>query len=139
MLAEPKPCLEEANEMSKKRTFIISLVAAFSVAGLAAVPASARRTICTQTSSGVLECHRAKNCIVRIREPNGDITEKEYYDGETEKVSGKNMKCDDGKWVPRSSREGSRTEGGPPPLAPETGSSPPSNSTKPSGSPPPAK
>jgi hypothetical protein len=121
---------------TKKRTLIISLVAAFSVAGLAAVPASAARNICTGAGTSTLKCRPAQKCLVVIKQADGVVVIS-YEDGETETRSGHGYKCDDGKWVRIGSAGGIRPEGPPLSSAPQGVSTPPSNGTKPIGPPPP--
>ena len=122
--------------LSKKRTLIISLVAAFSVAGLAAVPASAARNICTGTGTSTLICRPAKGCTVEIKQPGGVTVLVFYEDGETETRSGQGYKCNDGKWERIRSGVGIKPEGPPLSSAPAGVSTPPSNGTKPIGPPP---
>jgi hypothetical protein len=123
--------------LSKTRTTIIALVAAFSVAGLAAVPASAARNICTGTGTGTLKCRPAKGCTLEIKQPGGVTVFYFYYDGATEMLSGHGYKCDDGKWLRIGSGVGIKPEGPPLSSAPVGVSTPPSNGTKPIGPPPP--
>jgi hypothetical protein len=125
--------------LSKKSTLIISLVAAFSVAGLAAVPASAARNICTGAGTNTLKCRPAQKCLVVIKQPNGTDLIVSYEDGETETRSGQGYKCNDGKWVRISSSGAMRPEGPPRSSAPEGVSTTPINGLKPVGSPPPVR
>ena len=122
--------------LNKKRTLIISLVAAFSVAGLAAVPAGAARNICTGAGTNTLKCRPAQQCKVLIKQANGTTLIISYEDGETETRSGHGYKCNDGKWVRIGSAGGIKPEGPPRSSAPEGVSAPPSNVTKPIGPPP---
>jgi hypothetical protein len=123
--------------LSKKRILIISLVAAFSVAGLAAVPASAARNICTGAGTSTLKCRPAEKCLIVIKQGNVNVIIS-YEDGETETRSGQSYRCNDGKWVRIRSAGGIKPEGPPRSSAPE-GVTPPSNVIKPIGAPPPVR
>jgi hypothetical protein len=125
--------------LSKKRILIISLVAAFSVAGLAAVPAGAARNICTGAGTSTLKCRPAKGCTLEIKLPTGATWIDRYEDGETETLSGHRYKCNDGKWVRISSSGAVRPEGPPRSSAPEGVSTTPINGLKPVGPPPPVR
>jgi hypothetical protein len=125
--------------LSKKRTLIISLVAAFSVAGLAAVPASAARNICTGTGTSTLKCRPARGCTVEIKRADGSTLFVYYEDGETETRSGQGYKCNDGKWVRIRLSGAIRPEGPPRSSAPEGVSTTPINGLKPVGPPPPVR
>jgi hypothetical protein len=125
--------------LSKKRTLIISLVAAFSVAGLAAVPASAARNICTGAGTSTLKCRPARGCTVVIKQPSGVDLVIFYEDGDTETRSGQGYKCNDGTWVRIRSAGGIKPEAPPRSSAPGGVSTPPSGGTKPIGPPPPVR
>jgi hypothetical protein len=81
--------------------------------------------------SGQIECHFAKQCVVKQQHSNGEYTDIFYNDGETVQVGGKSYKCNDGKWEARSSTEGGRPGGEQPKNATEPGSPPPTHATPP--------
>jgi hypothetical protein len=100
MHSHPKPRLVGPNtRTSKIRTSIIALIAAFSVAGLAAVPADASRNICVLLPGGsAIVCHHAMGCKVEYKQDNGSVLTVTYEDGTEETIGGQKYKCNDGTW-----------------------------------------
>jgi hypothetical protein len=83
---------------SKIRTGVIALIAAFSVAGLAAVPADAQRNVCQLQPGGTILCHHARGCKVEYQQDDGSVLTVTYEDGSVQEIGGKNYKCNDGTW-----------------------------------------
>ena len=101
---------------TKIRKTIITLIAACSLAGLSAVPASAQpREVCSVTA-GALTCHQAKKCAIFFA--NGAVGW--WDDGESYTTGGKTYKCNDGSW--ELARQGGSPSTEPPKNAPEPSS-----------------
>ena len=120
--------------LSKTRTTTIALIAAFSVAGIAAVPAGAARSVCNIASSGVLVCHQAKGCTATYEHANGTVSTVDFADGEETIAGGRKYKCNDGKWE-AAAGGGRQPQGEQPKNTTGPGSAPPAQGITP---PPPA-
>jgi hypothetical protein len=123
MLASTNHSPQEAQQMhtSKISTGIIVLIAAFSVGGLAAVPADAQRNVCVLLpGGGAIVCHHARGCKVEDKQDNGSVLTVTYEDGTVENFGGKNYKCNDGTWELAAEGGGSPGPGHPPGERPST-------------------
>jgi len=115
-----------------RNTVLATMGAAIIAASFALVgagPAEAR-LVCNVYGS-VMRCHEAERCYIAVEEADGTVTYLEYRDGETEHLSGKNMKCEDGKWVALISGKGPAL-GSEPPKSVLVVTAPPSTSSTPS-------
>jgi hypothetical protein len=87
------------------------ITAALALVG--AAPADARM-VCTGIGTGKLQCRQAKGCAIKVSFTDGRSFDLAYEDGDVEEVSGKKLKCNDGKWEARegTSRAGVPTTSG---------------------------